>query len=365
MQNSHNDNIEPATDVTGVVFAGGKSTRMGNDKACLEIDGLTLFQRVARSLGQVCQQIQIAGERPDLSADNLPAFADIHPGSSLGGLHNALTNAKTDWVLVLPCDLPYPSVKLLQTLLANRKDVHAVIPDISSGMEPLVACYNRAILPLVEEQINKGDFRLTNLLERLQVRTLGDRQLPSGWRRALTNLNRPQDLERVLTPPPVVTFVARSGTGKTTLLVKVITELTSRGWTIGALKHDAHRFEIDHEGKDSWKMATAGAAITAISSPAKTAVIERHELEPGFDQLLKPFIGKVDILLTEGFKRSSLPKIEAHRAELEQTLLCRGEYEDPSLIAVASNAQMPLDVPCFNLNDAPSIADFIEVRFLK
>ncbi len=365
MQIPHNDKSEPLSDVTGVIFAGGKSRRMGSDKAGMMIDGQSLFQRVSRALGQVCLQLQIAGERPDLATDDLPAFADIHPGSSLGGLHNALINAQTEWILVLPCDLPYPSPQLLQCLLTHRNGAQAVIPRTSSGTEQLVACYHRSVLPLVEEQLQKSDLRLTNLIERLQVRYLDEQDLPCGWRRALTNLNRPQEFERLQTPPPVVTLVARSGTGKTTLLVKLIAEMTARGWTVGALKHDAHKFEIDHEGKDTWKMAAAGAALTAISSPVKTAIIQRHELEPQFNQLLHPFIGKVDILLTEGFKRSNLPKIEAHRQELKQPLLCRGEYDDPNLIAVASNAPLQLNVPLFDLNDAPALADFIEERFLK
>ncbi len=365
MQNSHNDNIKTTIDVTGVIFAGGKSARMGSDKAGLCIDGQSLFQRVSRALGQVCSRVQIAGERPDLASATLPSFADSYPGSSLGGLHNALANVATEWILVLPCDLPFPSPRLLQTLLSRREGVQAVIPRTSYGSEPLIACYHRSALPLVEAQITQGNLRMTDLLARLQVCYLEEQELPTGWRRALTNLNRPQELERLQSPPPVVTLVARSGTGKTTLLVKLIAEMSARGWTIGALKHDAHRFEIDHEGKDTWKMAAAGAALTSISSPAKTALIQRHEFEPEFEQLLAPFVGKVDILLTEGFKRSSLPKIEAHRAALNQPLLCRGDYADPALIAVASDAALQLDVPCFDLNDAERLADFIEERFLK
>lgn len=365
MQNSHNENTELYPDVTGVIFAGGKSTRMGSDKAALTLDGQPLVQRVFHALAQVCAHIQIAGDRPDLATDELPAFADIYPGSSLGGLHNALVNTQSEWVLVQPCDLPCPSPRLMQTLLAHRKGVQAVIPRTKQGSEPLIACYHRSILPLVEEQLQQDNLRLTDLFKRLQVSYLDEQKLPAGWRRALTNLNRPQDLERLQSAPPVVTLVARSGTGKTTLLVKLITEITARGWTVGALKHDAHKFEIDHEGKDTWKMAAAGAALTAISSPQKTALIQRHELEPQLPQLLEPFSGKVDILLTEGFKRSNLPKIEAHRHELKQELLCRGEVDDPALIAVASNAELQLDVPCFDLNDATQLADFIEERFLR
>jgi molybdopterin-guanine dinucleotide biosynthesis protein B/molybdopterin-guanine dinucleotide biosynthesis protein len=358
MHNSHND-------ITGVILAGGGSRRMGRDKAQLRLFGQPLWSRSRSALAALCQGVFVAGERPDLAAHGLSVFADIYPGSSLGGLHNALTHCETEWALLLPCDLPFPSPALLRSLLDGRDGCEAVVPRTERGIEPLVACYHRSTLVRIEAQLTTGDQRLTELLAKLRVRYLDEAELPAGWRRALLNLNRPEDLARLQSPPPAVTFIARSGTGKTTLLVKVIAELSRRGWTVGALKHDAHRFEIDHEGKDSWRMTAAGAAITAISSPATTAVIESHEIEPTLEQLLAPFTGKVDILLTEGFKRSALPKIEISREALQQPLLCRGEHNDPALLAVASDAELHLDVPCLALNAPLSICDFIEERFLR
>ena len=365
MQNPHNDINLSTSDVTGVILAGGKSSRMGSDKAALRLAGESLFDRARRALTQVCPRIQIAGARPDLACDDLPAFADTHPGSSLGGLHNALCHSDSEWVLVLPCDLPFPSPTLLRELLRKRAGVQAVMPRTSNGSEPLIASYHRSVLPLIEEHLREGKLKLVDLLDRLHISYLGEEELPPGWRRALTNLNRPQDLDRLLAPPPALTLVAHSGTGKTTLLVKLIEELTRRGWTVGALKHDAHRFEIDREGKDSWKMAAAGAAVTAISSTERTAIIHRHELEPTLDQLLQAFGGRVDILLTEGFKLSRLPKIEIHRTELGRPLICRGENNDPALLAVAADRELALDVPCFDLNDSNALTDFIEERFLR
>jgi len=366
MQKTHiAQSLFPAPEVTGVILAGGKSKRMGHDKAALHLAGQPILRGVQRALAQVCARVQIAGDRPDLASVELPAFADRYPGSSLGGLHNALANTHSEWVLILPCDLPYPSPRLLQQLLEGRQGVQAVMPKTAAGIDPLIACYHRSILPLIERQLSHGNLRLTDLLDQLSVCYLDEQALPPGWRRALTNLNRPQDLAALQACPPALTLVAPSGTGKTSLLVRLIAEMTKRGWTVGALKHDAHCFEIDHEGKDSWKMTAAGATLTAISSPDKTALIRKHELEPSLDQLLQPFCGQVDLLLTEGFKRSSLPKIEVYRRELEQPLLCRGQHNDPALIAVASNQPLALDVPCFDLDDSSSLCDFIEERFLR
>ncbi len=167
--------------------------------------------------------------------------------------------------------------------------------------------------------------------------------------------------------PAVVSIVAKSGTGKTTLLEKLIAELKRRGWRVGAVKHDAHSFSIDHEGKDSWRLTQAGADTTLITSPAKVAMVRMNggAGEPTLAETIERFCGDLDIVLTEGFKRSAMPKIEVHRKERSATLLCRGEEHDPTLLAVASDEALVLDVPVYDLNDATGLCDFIEGRFLR
>lgn len=164
---------------------------------------------------------------------------------------------------------------------------------------------------------------------------------------------------------PVVSFVAKSGTGKTTLVEKLIREMKSRDYKVGALKHDAHRFEIDHEGKDSWRFTQAGADTTVVTSPEKMAMVKRYEVEPSVEETIAACFADVDIVLTEGFKRSSLPKIEIHRRECRRELLCRGDFDDPALIAVVSDEPLSLDVPVLDLDDIAALANFIETRFLK
>ena len=162
----------------------------------------------------------------------------------------------------------------------------------------------------------------------------------------------------------VVSFVAKSGTGKTTLLEKVIAELKRRGYRVGAIKHDAHTFDIDHPGKDSHRFTAAGADTMLIASPEKLALVKRHETSPAVEELLATYFTDVDIVVTEGFKKSGLPKIEVHRAERSPTLLCRGEQHDPTLIAVVSDEPLELDVPVLDLNNAVQIVDFVVERFL-
>jgi molybdopterin-guanine dinucleotide biosynthesis protein MobB len=162
-----------------------------------------------------------------------------------------------------------------------------------------------------------------------------------------------------------VSFVAKSGTGKTTLLEKVIACLKERGYRVGVIKHDAHQFDIDHPGKDSHRLTAAGADTMLISSPEKLALIKKHASSPPIEVLISTYFNDVDIVLTEGFKKSSMPKIELHRKERSSALLCRGEENDPMLIAVASDESLDLDVPVLDLNNAREVTDFIEERFLR
>ena len=102
-----------------------------------------------------------------------------------------------------------------------------------------------------------------------------------------------------------------------------------------------------------------------ITSSGQLALVKKHEASPSLEQLIETYFSEVDIVLTEGFKMSPIPKIELHRQERSSTLICRGEHNDPMLIAVASDEPLDLDVPILDLNDAIAVADFVEQRFLK
>jgi len=165
--------------------------------------------------------------------------------------------------------------------------------------------------------------------------------------------------------PPIVSIVAGSGTGKTTLLVKLVTELKSRGYRVGAIKHNAHNFNIDHEGKDSWRLTAAGADVMLITSPEKIALVKQNQSgeEPPLEETVATYCSDVDILLTEGFKHGNLPKIEVHRCACNAPLICRGHQYDPQLIAVASDVPLELDVPVYDLDDSIALCDLIVSTF--
>lgn len=158
----------------------------------------------------------------------------------------------------------------------------------------------------------------------------------------------------------VISVVAKSGSGKTTLLEKVIRILKEKNIKLAVIKHDAHSFEMDKPGKDTWKHAQAGADIIAISSPEKFAMIEKRERELSLDEIIERIEG-VDLIITEGFKRENKPKIEVFRSDAHSTLLC----EPNELIAIASDIPWNIGVPCYHIDDAEGIANEMMVFMEK
>ena len=161
---------------------------------------------------------------------------------------------------------------------------------------------------------------------------------------------------------PIVSIVGKSNSGKTTLIEKIIAELVRRGYRVATIKHNRHGFDIDHEGKDSWRHKRAGARTTVIASPGRVAVVEDVDRDYAIDELAGRYIRDADIVLSEGFKKNVLPKIEVNRAEMN-----RGPLSGPedNLIAVAADRPLDAGVPCYDINDAEGLADLIETRFLR
>ncbi len=161
---------------------------------------------------------------------------------------------------------------------------------------------------------------------------------------------------------PIVSIVGKSDSGKTTLIEKIVPELVRRGYRVTTVKHDLHGFEIDREGKDSWRHKRAGAHGVIISSPRKVALIRDVDKDMSLEELRDSFGEDADLILSEGFKRDVQPKIEVFRKEEHDELLCTKE---DNLVAIVSNRPFDVGVPCLDIDDVKGIVDLIESKFLK
>ncbi|MEW8507777.1 MAG: molybdopterin-guanine dinucleotide biosynthesis protein B [Candidatus Thiodiazotropha sp.] len=163
-------------------------------------------------------------------------------------------------------------------------------------------------------------------------------------------------------PLPLLGFAAYSGTGKTTLLKQLIPLLKEAGLALAVIKHAHHQVEVDHPGKDSYELRKAGAGQVLLASSRHWALMvdEVEEREPTLPELLQRLdCGSLDLVLVEGFRHLSFPKIELHRSSLQKPLLFPS---DSSIVAIASDSDIGREsgLPRLNLNHPPEIADFIQ-----
>lgn len=166
---------------------------------------------------------------------------------------------------------------------------------------------------------------------------------------------------------PIVAIVGKSQSGKTMLVEQLIRELKKRGYRIAALKHSHCGIEIDHPGKDSWKFTQAGSDAVCISSPDKLAFIKNLNCELKVEEITPILGSEFDLVLAEGFKKSKIRKIEVHRKELGDGLICSPEElsaivtDSPTDTLIADGFKLPI----LRWSDTAAIADFIEKNFLR
>ena len=162
-------------------------------------------------------------------------------------------------------------------------------------------------------------------------------------------------------PKPLLGFAAFSGTGKTTLLLKLLPVLKAKNLRIAVIKHAHHKFDIDKPGKDSYELRKAGATPMLISSSRRIAIMidKEEETEPDLEDLLS-YINpeKVDLVLVEGFKQWAFPKIELHRPSTGKSLLFP---DDKNIIAIAHDETLSTqaDIPVMDINNTEQIAEFV------
>lgn len=159
------------------------------------------------------------------------------------------------------------------------------------------------------------------------------------------------------TTPLLVSVEGDSGAGKTTLIEKLLRELSGRKYTVAAVKHCPHGFDLDVKGKDSWRFAEAGAKGIFLTSPGRIGLIEDTEHIPTLKNIAQSYFSNFDIVFGEGFgKEKGVDKILVLRKGVSE----RVPYPQGDILAVVSDFEIKADKPVFKPDDVSGIADFIE-----
>lgn len=189
--------------ISAAVLTGGKSLRMGTDKALLEVGDQTILGRTLNVLGTLADDVLIVGEREEYHAFSAPVVADAFPVTGpLGGIATALMHARNSHVIVVGCDMPFLSRDLLAAMARLPRDFDVLVPlraDRSGKRyEPLHAIYSVQCLSVIRSAIHSGDYRLQNLLDTLQVQAVDDTFIRrfDPDQRSYINVNTPLDLQQ-------------------------------------------------------------------------------------------------------------------------------------------------------------------------
>lgn len=318
--------------IHAVILAGGKARRMnGVEKGLQILNQQPLIAHILQCLqpqldsvgGKIFLNINRSFEQYQQQFPNIAFYQDEIPDfqGALSGMLSGLRTIESDYLLFVPCDSPFLPTQLLQKLLIalqiNQADI-AYAHD-SERAHPTFALVHRTIAQDLADYLQTGERRLYQFFRQQKSIAVDFSNQKSAFR----NFNTLEELaEAKFSPssPAVLAITGYSGTGKTTLLEKLIPKLTACNLKVGIIKHSHHNIEVDKKGKDSHRLHLAGANPTAIACDERWALmIETPDQAVNFQEILATF-PKVDLVLVEGFKHETLPKIQLYRQDIEKPL---------------------------------------------
>jgi len=185
--------------ITGVILAGGKSSRMGQNKALMSLGGKRLVDRVVEVMGSVFDDLLMVTNTPEMYADlGIPMVRDVWPEKgSLGGVYSAIYHVATPYCLVVACDMPFLQTAVLRYLITQINDYDVVVPDVLGELQTLHAIYSKACLQPIERCLEANRLRIVGFFPDVRVRTVTGSELESYDPELLAfqNLNTPEEFQ--------------------------------------------------------------------------------------------------------------------------------------------------------------------------
>ena len=372
------------SDVSLALLAGGQSTRMGEDKALATFRDGTLLEWMRDRTASLFPHVFVVAKEPSrFHSLGIPVVNDaLDARGSAVGIYTAVLAARTERVVCLACDMPFVDPRLLWRLADASEGYDVFVPRHGDFIQPLCAVYGKATLEAFLPFIRSGGRRIFDVYSDLNTGYLDVEDVRYGDPETLfMNVNTPEELEaaRVVaekrgeewrvrlqprirafidaSPLPVVSFIGKKKSGKTTVVLGVTEELRRRGYRLAVLKHDTHGFEVDVPGTDSYRFREAGTEVVGISSPDKYVWQCGVEEERPLGELMRQIREPVDLVITEGFKRQDAPKIEVSRKARSTELVSTAD----ELIGITSDQSFAdYPVPQYALDDFVGLADLLE-----
>jgi len=182
--------------ITGIILAGGQSTRMGTDKALLQINGKTLLESALEICRPVCGDILISSNNPEHEKFGYKIIPDeIKNCGPLGGIYSCLKKSDTDWNFIISVDSAFVTKDFVEFLISEIGDSDAIIPIHTNGKEPLIALFRKNCISVIREKIELNDFKMQHLLNELNTKFVEVGAWIEKYPEIFRNINRPEDLK--------------------------------------------------------------------------------------------------------------------------------------------------------------------------
>jgi molybdopterin-guanine dinucleotide biosynthesis protein B len=162
--------------------------------------------------------------------------------------------------------------------------------------------------------------------------------------------------------PPILALIGKPDCGKTTLIEKLIPALAEKGVGVGTIKHHHGKIKMDTPGKDTWRHKQAGARVVVLSSPVGMGLIQDTAEDTPVEDIVSRYFQEVDLVIAEGYKWSTLPKIEVFRSTVYDESM---QEPGKTLVAMVSDIRIRQDLPWFSLDDLDSLTDFILEKIIN
>lgn len=356
--------------ITAVILSGGLARRMnGVEKGLQQLNDKTLIAHIVERLTPQIAQIHLNINRSQAEYQtqfpDLPFYCDSLSDfqGPLSGMLSGFEKINSEYLLFVPCDTPFLPTNLVKKLSVALAINQAQIAYAHDGerAHPTIALIHRSVVESLRLYLVSGERRLFHFFQTQKSVAVDF----SEQKTAFQNMNTFEDLAHYqaipTTTPKLLGITGYSGTGKTTLLEKLIPKLTACHIRVGLIKHSHHNVEVDKPGKDSYRLRIAGANPTMIVCEERWALMTETPTQAvDFQQLIAKFDRKtVDLILVEGFKHESIAKIQLHRQAIEKPLPELDQW------TIATATDYPLERENrLDINDIEQIVDFIR-QWLK
>ncbi len=312
------------------ILSGGKSSRMGQDKALLQINSQQFLNKLVKEFKSF-EDLLVSVDKA-AKYDELPARQIVDQHQDIGpieGIYQVISHADNEYVFVCAVDMPFVTRELaayMAEFISSDYDCYCIRDE--ERVHPLCAIYSKSMLPVIEKLIAAGKYRLVDILNQVRTKYIQLEQSCFDVK-TVKNINT-RDEYRKLLLPVVFCVSGVKNSGKTWLIAKLINEFIKEHYQVAVIKHDGHDYQMDYENTDTFRFTQAGAFKSIIFSDTKYSMNAAGKKSAG--ELLD-LAADADIIILEGMKDSCYPKVEVIRKSVSEASVC----QEDTLICVAAD----------------------------